>query len=187
LWWLGGQYPVFDGKIGTEISSPVEAADPGTPIVVEAMAEPPTATPIAVAAPVESPMVASEPRRGRTRKPVPRPTLPPVAQLSLVQVTDVAPMLVPGIRAAVGQRLEALRDCCESVMRGSAVKGAIAVEITTRDGAVTAIDIDSTSRDASLRWCFRKHLMGARMPSTSRAFDARLEFFLTPRARHAAP
>lgn len=184
---LGGQIPVT-GEVIDEAAeiSPADVVEP-----VEPRNDPPVAPasqpPAVVAAtPVASSSATSE--RQRRWKPIrstQQPLLPPDAQLSLVRVSDVESALVPVIRDAVGRHLSALRACCESVLRSAPVKGTIVAELTVRDSAVTAISVDSAIRDTSLRWCFRRYLMGARMPATSRAFDVRLEFFLTPRARRA--
>lgn len=181
LWWIGGQYPVFGNGMENEISPAVEVVEP-VEVVEAAVVEPAVAVEAPMVSVPAEPVEVSKPRRrgagkrSEVRSPV-------TAQLSLVQVTGVEQTLIPGIRAAVGQRLGVLRACCEDVMRGSAVKGEVVAMITAREGRVTAIDVVSASRDTALRWCFRKHLMGARMQGVGRGFDARVEFFLTPRVQ----
>lgn len=184
LWWFFPENPVVYEEAtvpGVEISPTIEVpktAPSGTAVP----------TPEIVVAPPPAVHGTTEPsvRRAARTKPgggsLPAASIPVVPQISLVRTGDATPEQAGAIRRAVHGIQGALRTCSAPLMqRDRTLKGTLRVQYTVREGRISALTVGSPIRDPSLRWCFRKSLMGLSIAGTTPTFEGSLEFFVVPR------
>lgn len=113
-----------------------------------------------------------------------KPSPPRSLALSPVKISGAEDRLLPAIRASIKPAEKALQACCDDALRRRpALKGNIAMKFAVRNGQITEFSAESPIRDPKLSMCFRKALISLPMQGDAgtAAFDARLDFFLTPR------
>ncbi|MBL9102322.1 MAG: hypothetical protein JNL82_15260 [Myxococcales bacterium] len=186
LWWIGVKNPAVHEEAvvvaESEISLPTESQsrEPAAPVVGDPPPMASTAPPVSEQAPPPANR-PRPPRRAAAKPPPPSPDVVP--QISLVRASGATQAQVEPIRRAVHGALDKLAACCRPlVQRDRTLKGTISLAFTAREGRVSALTVNSTIRDPSLRWCFRKALMGLPLAAANEAFDGHLEFFVVPRA-----
>lgn len=113
-----------------------------------------------------------------------KPSPPRALALSPVKISGAEDRLLPAIRASIKPAEKALQACCDDALRRQpALKGNIAMKIAARHGQITEFSAESPIRDPQLSMCFRRALISLPVQGDAgtAAFDARLDFFLTPR------
>lgn len=184
LWWFFPEKTVVYEEAavpGMEISPTVEvpaATPPATDVPSPAIVVAPPVVVHETTEPAVRRAARTKPRRGSS----PAEPSPVVPQISLVRTGDATPEQAGEVRKAVVGIQGALRACSAPLMqRDRTLKGTVRVQYTVREGRISALTVGSAIRDPSLRWCFRKSLMGLPIAGTGPAFEGSLEFFIVPR------